>query len=213
MELKQTKQKIFLEQDTVPSIRISDPVREVVSPSFSVEIDFNDPQDVGSDIISEQFAQEPFTNSVEQLIPVQVQSEPEDQVFNFPSEPSMDIFTIPNIPKPQKSPPPIPPPALVTPTFKFPTRIPAEPSVPSPVQQSSPTVQTSVPSLLPPPSRPDTVLPQAVPAVPGRPVLGDDTVQIVPTVQPVQFDTVQSIPTVKSSFIPMPVPAVPMLSN
>merc|ERR1712106_1163455 len=126
-------------------MRISDPVGEVISPSFSVEIDFNDPQDVGSDFISEQFAQEPFTNSVEQLIPVQVQSEPEDQVFNFPSEPSMDIFTIQNIPEPQKSPPPIPPQALPAPTFKFPPRIPAEPSVPFPVQQSSPTVQTSLP--------------------------------------------------------------------
>merc|ERR1711874_599293 len=59
-----------------------------------------------------------------------------------------------------------------------------------PVQ--SPSVQTPV---LPPP-----VLGEVVPAVPGRPVLEADAVQ-----------PVQPIPSFQSSFIPMPVPAVPGL--
>merc|ERR1711874_604375 len=59
-----------------------------------------------------------------------------------------------------------------------------------PVQ--SPSVQTPV---LPPP-----VLGEVVPAVPGWPVLEADAVQ-----------PVQPIPSFQSSFIPMPVPAVPGL--
>jgi len=236
-ELKETQQRIFIIDE--------EPVnQQVVSPSFSVEIDFNG--DDTRDIVSDTFVQEPFTNSVDNVIPIQqVNSEPEELVFNFPSVPAVENVStnseeqtspvisrtqqrlidriqrqkqqqaqdinsildadsqeqkpavIQSIPKPQNPPQPIPTKNLLSPGFKFPPRILAEQPAPSPVQQPL-VVQAPVPALPPP------VLPQAIPAVPGRPVLAAGAVQP---------NAVQTVQNRQSSFIPMPVPAVPMLSN
>jgi len=236
-ELKETQQRIFIIDE--------EPVnQQVVSPSFSVEIDFNG--DDTRDIVSDTFVQEPFTNSVDNVIPIQqVNSEPEELVFNFPSVPAVENVStnseeqtspvisrtqqrlidriqrqkqqqaqdinsildadsqeqkpavIQSFPKPENPPQPVPTKTLLSPGFKFPPRIPAEPPVPFPVQQPL-AVQAPVPALPPP------VLPQAIPAVPGRPVLAAGAVQP---------NAVQTVQNRQSSFIPMPVPAVPMLSN
>merc|ERR1712128_360335 len=236
-ELKETQQRIFIIDEEPAN-------QQVVSPSFSVEIDFNG--DDTRDIISDVFAQEPFTNSVDNVIPIrQVNSEPEELVFNFPSVPAVENVStnseeqtspvisrtqqrlidriqqqkqqqaqdinsildadsqeqkpavIPSVPKPQNPPQPIPTKTLLSPGFKFPPRIIAEQPAPSPVQQPL-AVQARVPALPPP------VLPQGIPAVPGRPVLAAGAVQP---------NAVQTVQNRQSSFIPMPVPAVPMFSN
>jgi len=232
--LKPAGQRIF-SGESVPSLGITG---QAVNPSFSVQIDFDDD---ARDIISV-----PFTNSVDNIIPVQ-QSDPEDLLFDVPAVASVEKLmntnivtdrttTVPSVPsvsatqqrlidqilrqttqqaqeienilndsnevqditEQQNSPTPNPTQSIPTQSFKFPPRIPSEAPVAPPVQQPLP---IQPPSLNVPPS----VLPQPIPAVPGRPVLAANSVQL---------NTVQSVQTVQqSSFIPMPVPAVPTLSN
>jgi len=79
----------------------------------------------------------------------------------------------------------------------LPVQLPTVQSIQEPVQAQP--IQPSVQS----PRLPIPVLPEAVAAVPGRPVLADDDVL---------GDTVQSVSTVQNTFVPMPVPAVPSLA-
>jgi len=91
--------------------------------------------------------------------------------------------------------------------------LPTVPSVqqPLPLPVQTPTVQSiqvpvqaqPIQPSVQPPRLPVPVLPEAVAAVPGRPVLADDAVLV---------DTVQSVSTVQNTFVPMPVPAVPSLA-
>jgi len=87
------------------------------------------------------------------------------------------------------------------PSVQQPLPLPVQPptvqSVQEPVQAQP--IQPSVQA----PRLPIPVLPEAVAAVPGRPVLADDAVL---------DDTVQSVSTVQNRFVPMPVPAVPSLA-
>ena len=58
-----------------------------ISPSYSLEIDFKDPHAHESGIFSKPLDQEFPTNNLEQEA-VQLETEPEELVFNFLSEPT-----------------------------------------------------------------------------------------------------------------------------
>jgi len=96
------------------------------------------------------------------------------------------------------------PPIPTLPTVQQSLPLPVQPPTVKAIQAAPPAVQTQpIQPQVQPPRLPIPVLPEAVAAVPGKPVLGDDAVLV---------DTVQSVPTVQNTFVPMPVPAVPNLA-
>merc|ERR1712083_940455 len=132
--------------------------------------------------------------------PVQPSAAP-SPAFTFP--PRLPTEQAMSLPVQQPSNPvqqpsnPVQQPALPVQQAVLPVQPSAVQSVQEPVQAQpfQPSVQ--------PPRLPIPVLPEAVAAVPGRPVLADDAVL---------DDTVQSVSTVQNRFVPMPVPAVPSLA-
>ena len=151
---------------------------------------------------SDRQQQRPTTNNLPSVQPSAAPSPaftfpprlPTEQALNLPVQEPVLPVQQPVLPVQQAVPTSVNPPI---PTVQQPLPLPVQAPTVKSIQVAPPTVQTQ-PTRLPIP-----VLPEAVAAVPGRPVLGDDAVLV---------DTVQSVPTVQNTFVPMPVPAVPNLA-
>jgi len=147
-------------------------------------------------VSSDRQQQRPPTNNLPSVQPSAAPSPafpfpprlPTEQAPNLPVEQ-------PVLPVQQAAPISVQPPIPTPPTVQQPLPLPVQPPTVKSIQAAPPAVQ--------PPRLPIPVLPEAVAAVPGKPVLGDDAVLV---------DTVQSVPTVQNTFVPMPVPAVPNLA-
>jgi len=151
---------------------------------------------------SDRQQQRPTTNNLPSVQPSAAPSPaftfpprlPTEQALNLPVQEPVLPVQQPVLPVQQAVPTSVNPPI---PTVQQPLPLPVQAPTVKSIQVAPPAVQTQ-PTRLPIP-----VLPEAVAAVPGRPVLGDDAVLV---------DTVQSVPTVQNTFVPMPVPAVPNLA-
>jgi hypothetical protein len=129
-------QKTNLQPISFPSLQNNETATGIVSPSYSLEIDFDDPHAHESGIISKPSDQGLSTKNLEHKA-VEIKEGPEDLVFNFQPEPTTNT-TQGYIKENSPSFPPLQ-------IFKFPPRLPIEQYASSQVQQSSLTIQTSPP--------------------------------------------------------------------
>ena len=175
--MKTLPEQIF-RKTLLPLVHIDEAAAKAISPNYNIKIDYADQQDHGNHRISEPVIPEHTNNLGYEGIPFEDAQSDQDALNT-------------KDPTPRKLEP--------SPSSKFPARLPVASSI-------SPTVQkSSLPTEISPPNNFQTLLlkAQAVPAVPGLPVLGDSTIQFH------SEDSVETLPDTQFEFIPMPVQAVP----
>merc|ERR1712117_249384 len=187
-----TPSERFIRPQPVNTKPVQQQPEQSVSPRFSVNIDFNNPPPV----INRVKVEKPKKVVKPKPTPQKVfKPEPKPQIPSFPER-----ISAPLIVKERKA-QPLPAPVPAVPSFQ-------PPSDPSPLPPPPP----STPSLASPPAprqpAASPILPQAFPAVPGRPIVSEPS---SPARQTASSSSSEAVDRNVSMFVPMPVPAVPGL--